>query len=112
MRVSIRERELKALQKPNCLNTVEVFSKAERYRLSLCSLMIDAGSGRIEKIWNTVLSCYEMSVLQAATSAVVDGLFSALASLGVVPIIRCPKVSSLCSALCANSHKKHVGKKQ
>jgi hypothetical protein len=30
--------------------------------------------------------------LQAAVSAVVDGLFSVLATLGVVPIIRCPKV--------------------
>ena len=30
--------------------------------------------------------------MQAALSQVVDGLFSALTSLGVVPVIRCPQV--------------------
>ena len=32
--------------------------------------------------------------IEASVSAVVDGVFSALVTLGVVPIIRCPKVVS------------------
>ena len=36
-------------------------------------------------------------------SAVVDGLFAVLATMGVVPIIRCPKVSH------GNPHQRHVG---
>jgi hypothetical protein len=32
--------------------------------------------------------------IEASVSAVVDGVFSALVTLGVVPIIRCPKVGT------------------
>lgn len=32
--------------------------------------------------------------MEAAVSSVVDGLFAVLATMGVVPIIRCPKVST------------------
>lgn len=35
-------------------------------------------------------------------SAVVDGLFAVLATMGVVPIIRCPKVR--CCRRCCSSH--------
>lgn len=38
--------------------------------------------------------CCLMS-LQAAVNTIVDGLFSALVTLGTVPIIKCPKVSNL-----------------
>ena len=31
-------------------------------------------------------------VMQAAVESIVDGLFSALVTLGTVPIIKCPKV--------------------
>ncbi len=31
--------------------------------------------------------------IEASVTAVVDGLFSALVTLGVVPVIRCPKVT-------------------
>ena len=33
--------------------------------------------------------------IEASVTSVVDGLFSALVTLGVVPIIRCPKVTPL-----------------
>lgn len=33
--------------------------------------------------------------IEAAVTSVVDGLFSALVTMGVVPIIRCPKVHCL-----------------
>ncbi len=36
------------------------------------------------------LFCFRLP--QAAVSSVVDGLFNVLVTLGVVPIIRCPKV--------------------
>ena len=53
------------------------------------------------------LPSHGIYVMQAATSAVVDGLFSALASLGLVPIIRCPKVFSSCNESDSRSQKQH-----
>ena len=37
--------------------------------------------------------------IEASVTAVVDGLFSALVTLGVVPVIRCPKVTLPTTAL-------------
>ena len=55
--------------------------------------------------WNYVVFCCETSRLnevaalvtqvEAAVAGVVDGLYAALVTLGVVPVIRCPKVQTL-----------------
>ena len=52
----------------------------------------DFTSGRLLRtsvLQNSVLLRWS---LQACINSVVDGLFSAVATLGVVPIIKCPKV--------------------
>ena len=38
--------------------------------------------------------------MQGAVESIVDGLFSALVTLGTVPIIKCPKVWQALSAMC------------
>ncbi len=38
--------------------------------------------------------------MQGAVESIVDGLFSALVTLGTVPIIKCPKVWQGLSAMC------------
>jgi len=45
--------------------------------------------------------------IEASVTAVVDGLFSALVTLGVVPVIRCPKVISSGTVDC--SSRAHAG---
>lgn len=51
--------------------------------------------------YNTPLNSWAARYLQASTSSVVEGLFSALASMACVPIIRCPKVGP--KSVCRNS---------
>lgn len=46
------------------------------------------------------LECTALSCVQAASEAVVDGLLSVLVTLGIVPIIRCPKVRAYVAGCC------------
>lgn len=39
-------------------------------------------------------------IMQGAVESIVNGLFSALVTLGTVPVIKCPKVRQALAALC------------